>query len=264
MTKSLLAGLKKKINKKFLPTSYTFGSEKINTGGCNTLLNYSLVSEDRVFKLKKNNKYLRESVLLGCALPTASNAIIHNSSVGKKSKVLIMGMGGLGYASLFVLNYLKCKDITCIDNNKKKLNILKKIKGVEYKLMNEKILKNFIKLNKERYDLIIDCTGSKKLIENTFPLCKRFTGKFIMIGNTKLNEKISLGAWDFIFGKTFTGAWGNGGTTMKNFELNEKILINQISNIKNILGSKNFKLKNVNKAIEKFKNGKIFRPIIKF
>ena len=65
----------------------------------------------------------------------------------------------------------------------------------------KKILKNFIKLNKERYDLIIDCTGSKKLIENTFPLCKRFTGKFIMIGNTKLNEKISLGAWDFILEK---------------------------------------------------------------
>ena len=51
---------------------------------------------------------------------------------------------------------------------------------------------------------------------------------------------------------------------MKNFELNEKILINQISNIKNILSSKNFKLKDVNKAIKQFKNGKIFRPIIKF
>ena len=66
--------------------------KKINTGGCNTLLNYSLVSEDRVFKLK-NNKYLRESVLLGCALPTASNAIIHNSSVGKKSKGINHGDG---------------------------------------------------------------------------------------------------------------------------------------------------------------------------
>ena len=87
-----------------------------------------MVSEDRVFKLSRKNKYLRESVLLGCAIPTASNAILNNSSINKKSKILIMGMGGLGYASLFVLNYLKCKNVTCIDNNKKRLNILKQKK----------------------------------------------------------------------------------------------------------------------------------------
>ena len=79
-----------------------------------------------------------------------------------------------------------------------------------------------------------------------------------------MNEKISLNAWDFIFGKTFTGAWGNGGTTMKNFEINEKILIDQIKNVKKILPRTNYKLNNINKAIDDFKNGKVLRPIIKF
>ena len=71
-------------------------------------------------------------------------------------------------------------------------------------------------------------------------------------------------AWDFILGKTLTGAWGEGGTTMKNFKLNEKILINQIENIKKILPSKNYKIYEINKAIKDFRNGKILRPIIKF
>ena len=79
-----------------------------------------------------------------------------------------------------------------------------------------------------------------------------------------LNEKFSLNAWDFIFGKTFTGAWGNGGTTMKNFKINEKILLNQINNIKRILPRKNYNLKNINKAMKDFKDGKILRPIVKF
>ena len=74
--KVVISWIKKKLSKKILPTSYNSNSKKINTGGCNTLLNYSLVSEDRVFKINKKNKYLRESILLGCALPTASNAII--------------------------------------------------------------------------------------------------------------------------------------------------------------------------------------------
>ena len=121
-----------------------------------------------------------------------------------------------------------------------------------------------MKSNKNNFDLIIDCTGSKKLIEKTFPLCRQFVGKFIIIGNTKSNEKISLNAWDFIFGKTFTGAWGNGGTVMKNFNINEKILLDQINNIKKILPKKNYHIKNINSAIKDFKNGKILRPIIKF
>ena len=222
------------------------------------------MSDDRIFKINKKNKHLRESVLLGCALPTASNAILNNSSIEKKSKIMIMGMGGLGYASLLVLNYLKCENITCIDNNKKKLNLVSKRKGVNFKLINTINLEEFVSSNKDSYDLIIDCTGSKKLIEKTFSLCKRFIGRFIIIGNTKLNEKISLNAWDFIFGKTFTGAWGSGGTTMKNFEINEKILIDQIKNVKKILPRTNYKLNNINKAIDDFKNGKVLRPIIKF
>ena len=262
--KVVISWIKKKIKKKILPTSYNSNLKKINTSGCNTLLNYSLVSEDRVFKINKKNKYLRESILLGCAIPTASNAILKNTLINKKSNILIMGMGGLGYASLLVLNYLKCENITCIDNNLKKLNLLKKRKGVNFQLINNFNIKKFVKLNNENFDLIIDCTGSKKLIEKTFSLCKRFVGKFIIIGNTRLNEKFSLNAWDFINGKTFTGAWGNGGTTMDNFSINEKILLDQIDNIKKLLSKKDYNLKNINKAIRHFKEGKILRPIVKF
>ena len=175
-----------------------------------------------------------------------------------------MGMGGLGYASLFVLNYLKCADVTCIDINPEKLNILKKQKKTKFILVNEKKLNEMAKNDKDKFDLVIDCTGSKKLIEKTFSLCKRFVGKFIMIGNTKVGEKISINAWDFIFGKTFTGAWGNGGTTMKNFKINEKILISEIKNIRKILPKNNYKITEINKALKDFKKGKVLRPIIKF
>ena len=49
--------------------------KKINTGGCNTLMQYSLVSANRVFKMsQKITNTFENSTLLGCALPTASNA----------------------------------------------------------------------------------------------------------------------------------------------------------------------------------------------
>ena len=173
-----------------------------------------------------------------------------------------MGMGGLGYSCLFVLNYLKIKDVTCIDSNRSRLQILKQ-KNISFIDINKKNISEFVDKNSESFDLILDCTGSKDLIQRTFGLCKKYVGNFIIIGNTKINEKISLSTWDFIFGKTFTGAWGEGGATMKNFELNEKILISQIKKIRNILPKKNYKLSNINKAIDDFAKGRILRPIIK-
>ena len=183
--KVVISWIRKKSNKKFPLTFYKYKNKKINSGGCNTLLNYSLVTEDRVYKLSNKNIFLKESILLGCALPTASNAIMDKVSLNKNSKILIMGMGGLGYASLFVLNYFKYQNVTCIDNNNNKLNIFKNMKNTKFKLINNKNMNNFINSNQSNFDYIIDCTGSKKLIEKSFSLCRKFTGKFIIIGNTK-------------------------------------------------------------------------------
>lgn len=261
----VISWVKKKLQKKYQPITFYNKDKKINTGGCNTLIKYSIVSDNRIFKINKKNKFLRESVLLGCAIPTASNAILNIAKIDKNSKVLILGMGGLGYSSLLVLNYLKCKDIVAVDSNIRRLKLIKNKKNIKFIDVGSKDRLNiFIKNNYEKFDLIIDCTGSKKLIEKTFSLCKKFGGKFIIIGNTKIHEKISLNSWDIISGKTLTGAWGKGGTIMENFELNQKILVNQIDNIKKILPKKNYKLSEINKAIDHFKRGKVLRPIVKF
>ena len=250
--------------KKYNHVYYKYKGKNVNTGGCNTLLNYSLVSDDRVFKISNKNKYIRESILLGCALPTASNAILNISNINPNSNILIMGMGGLGYSSLFVLNFIKCKSITCIDSNVRRTNLIKNLKNCNFVHIDKKKLKEFVKKNYESFDLIIDCTGSKNLIEKTFSLCKKFVGQFIIIGNTKINEKISIKIWDIIFGKTLTGAWGRGGTVMNNFQINQNIFINQIKNIKKILPKKNYKVNQINQAIKDFETGKILRPIVKF
>ena len=95
-------------------------------------MQYSIVSENRVFRISNKNKYHRESTLLGCALPTAANAILNVAKINKNSRVLIMGMGGLGYSSLLVLNFIKCKNIVCIDNNAKRLNLISKSKNLTF------------------------------------------------------------------------------------------------------------------------------------
>lgn len=260
----VVSWIKKNDKKKYNPIFFVNKGRKVNAGGCNTLMQYSIVSENRVFRISNKNKYYRESTLLGCALPTAANAILNVAKIKKNSRVLIMGMGGLGYSSLLVLNFIKCINIVCIDNNPKRLNLISKSKNLSFKEINDFNINKFVKDNYEKFDYIIDCTGSKKLIQKTHSLCKKFSGKFILIGNTKINDRISLKTWDFIFGKTITGAWEGKGTFMKNFALNEKILIDQIKNVRKILPKKNYRISEINIVIEDFLKGKVLRPIIKF
>ena len=115
--KVVISWIKNSKSKKFQSINLLNKMKKINSGGCNTLMNFSLVTEDRLYKLSKKNHYLRESILLGCAIPTAANAILNIAKVSKNSKILIMGMGGL---RLFKLDNFKlpkmCKKVTCIDN----------------------------------------------------------------------------------------------------------------------------------------------------
>ena len=262
--KVVISWLKKNYLKKYKSISYLNKNKKINSGGCNTLSEYALVSDNRLYKMSKRNKYMRESILLGCALPTASNAIFQLPKLNRNQKVLIMGMGGLGYACYFILNYLKFKNISCIDKNQKRLGNLSTFKNCISQKVNSNNINKFINNNFENFDLIIDCTGSKTLIENSLKLCKKFTGKIVVIGNTKLSEKINIKTWDIITGKTLMGAWSNGLPKIKNFKLNEKILINQIKYIKKILPKKNFHISKINTVIDQFSNGKILRPIFKF
>ena len=53
---------------------------------------------------------------------------------------------------------------------------------------NNKQKRSFLKKNENKFDHIINCTGSSQIISSYLPLVKNFGGKFVMIGNTKKNH----------------------------------------------------------------------------
>ena len=57
--------------------------KKINAGPVNTFSEYAVISENRVYRLKSKDKTIN-SVLLGCAIPTAFNSIFFSLKNVKK------------------------------------------------------------------------------------------------------------------------------------------------------------------------------------
>ena len=99
---------------------------KINSGPISTFSFYSLISENRCFKINTNlvKKFIP---ILGCSLPTGIGLIYKNLKPNLKKTYIISGFGAVGIFSYIAINFFKPKKIIVIENNLKKIKILKKI-----------------------------------------------------------------------------------------------------------------------------------------
>jgi len=232
---------------------------KINSGKITTLSNYSVISENRIFKLPKNITY-KTGVLLGCALPTGSGMIKNEIKINKNKILAIIGMGGVGLSSLLASLYLKAKHIDVFDKNKKRMYFIKKkIKYKNINFYNSAVIKNR-KFN-DFYDYVIESSGVVSNIERSIKMIKK-NGKVIFATHPKKYSKIKLDPFDLISGKKIQGSWGGGTVFKRDIKFMNKI-INCFKNIDSIYFTRSYSLKEINLAISDMRRGIVIRPLIK-
>jgi len=187
---------------------------------------------------------------------TGAGMVIKNKI--KNKKVLIVGLGGVGLSSLLACIYFKNKEIDVVEKNLFKINFIKK------KLLKNNInyIKDFNKVKKNYYDLIIETSGSANIISNSMNFIKK-KGKIIFASHPKFNSKIKLDPFDLITGKKIYGTWGGNIDFNKDLKLLIKI-IKSFKNLDKFFFNKIYKLNKINLAIKDFQKGKVIRPLIKF
>jgi|TARA_B110000027_G_C16102665_1_gene293825 S-(hydroxymethyl)glutathione dehydrogenase / alcohol dehydrogenase len=231
-------------------------NQQINFGPISTFSSLAIVSENRVF-LKPKGMSKVEAVLYGCAMPTGAGIVINQlKEITKNHKVCLIGVGGVGMASLLALR-IKNPKIYVIEKSKQKQKLIKElninINFIDYR--NFKSYENF-------FDFCIETSGSVEMIEAGFNLIKK-KGKLVFASHPKNSKKIKLNPHDLISGKKIYGSWGG------NCELD-----NDIKKIFNYFDKNNiftkygkisfFKLSDISQAFNKVISGKINRAIIKF
>ena len=225
----------------------------INFGPISTFSSHAIVSENRVF-LKPKKMLDVEAVLYGCAIPTGAGMVINQlKEIKKNHSVCLIGVGGVGMATLLTL-IKKKPQIFVIEKNKEKQNYLKKF---NVKILSYNKLRNY----KNYFDFCIETSGTTVMIEKGFDLIKN-KGKLIFASHTENSKKIKLNPHDFISGKKIYGSWGGCCTLDKDINNIFKYFNNK--NIFSTYGKMSFfKLKNINQAFKKVISGEINRAIIK-
>ena len=188
-----------------------FKNDKINYGPITTFGEYSLVAENKVIKKPKglNDKI---AALFGCAIPTGTGMVLKESKLKENSKVLVFGLGGVGFSALIALLSLKIRNIYVLEKNKKKILIAKNL-GIK-KFLNKKNLSKF----SDSFDFCFESCGKKETIEKGFELIK-CNGKLIFSSHPHKSKKISLNPHDLIKGKKIVGSWGGSINLEKDLEL---------------------------------------------
>lgn len=243
------------------PVYASYGQKKIqiNSGKITTLSNYSVVSENRIFKLPKNVSY-KTGVLLGCALPTGAGMIKNQVKINKSKSIAIIGMGGVGLSSLLASIYLKAKKIDVFDKNQARLLFLKKkIKDKNVNFFNSSEIQN--KSLSNFYDYIIESSGVVYNIEKSIKMIKN-NGKVIFATHPKKFSQIKIDPFDLIIGKKVQGSWGGKTVFKRDLKFMNNIIC-YFKNINSIYFSKSYTLKKINNAVFDMKRGNVIRPLIK-
>ena len=239
--------------------NYIWKNKKLNSGKITTFSEKSIVSENRVTKIPKNFD-LKLAALFGCAILTAYGVVNNDAKIKIGQSVLIFGLGGVGASIVQASKLVTAFPIIGVDINKKKINLAKKFgltAGIQFKKSN--ILKNLNKLLKDgRADMVIETTGTKEIIELAYVVTKP-NGKTILVGVPK--KKINLYSLPLHFEKILTGSHGGSANPDEDIPNYLNLVKNKIINFKNLI-THEFKLKEINKALNLMRSGNCGRIII--
>jgi len=234
---------------------------KVNSGKVTTFSNYSIVSENRLVR-KPENLDFDTATLFGCALPTGAGMILNELNVSPKSKVIIIGLGGIGLSATAMLLSLGLKNLIAIDVSEKKLNEVGSW-GVPHlinpgKTNTEELVD---KIFPNGADFCIESAGKVSTIELGFSLIRKGGGELHFASHPPEGELIQLSPHDLISGKRIFGSWGGGVLPDRDIPvLFKKLDLSKVP-LSNLL-SQPYSLEEINKALKDLEKGEVFRPLI--
>ena len=235
---------------------------KVNSGQVTTFSNYSVVSENRLIK-KPINIDFDVSILMGCALPTGAGMVLNELDISHKSKVVVIGLGGIGLSALAMLLSLDVENIIAVDLSEEKLNLVRSwgVKNTINPLKTD-VLNEVKDLFKNGADFCLESAGTIQTIELGFSLLDNKKGKLLFASHPPEGEKISLYPHELITGKKIEGSWGGAVNPDMDIPKFSELLLSADFPLKSLL-SKPYTLNEINTVLEDIELGKVLRPLIK-
>lgn len=239
------------------------GLTTVNAGGIATLSEYAIVSEDRLIK-KPAGMPMDVAILFGCALPTGAGMVFNESKIQPTSKVLVLGLGGVGLSALLATLALDPELVIAVDISPEKIQLAREWGVVHAFSYLDPMLNNKIySICPDGVDVCVESCGTIESIEAGYKFIKKFGGQLIFASHPPEGNFIKINPHDLISGKQISGSWGGACKPEIDIPNFYKIFSNRESLLKSFL-SRKYSLDEVNVACNDLLNGYVRRPLIAF
>lgn len=238
------------------PYLYKSKNLKINSGNVTSFSEYSVMSENRLTKVKDLAKQ-KISALFGCCLLTGFGVIKNDLKIKKNDRVAIFGIGGLGLANIVYLKKIKVTKILAIDIKEGKLKKAKALGSTnEINLKNTSSFELISILKKNNINKIVENTGNVINIQNAYEGVSQ-NGTVCLVGVPKYNKKVTIHTLAIHFGKRIIGC--HGGTKNPEKDIKDYINMfkgNKFRELKSLLSGEG-RIHQINSAINKVRKSQI-------
>jgi len=226
---------------------YFSNSELINAGQIATFSEYAVVSENRLTVVDRcKPEFLNSYSIIGCALLTAYGTITHVIGSKRLGKTLVLGGGGIGQATIFLMKHFYESDITLVEPNLSKSRYCRDI-GASTCLVNISQIQR-----DNHFDSAIETTGRPEVIEGSYDALNQH-GILALVGVTKVGLKVTIDPMPLHYGKEIVGIYGGNAKPKSDIPLLAQALCD--SDLTRKLQFKVFSLDQADSAVEELRTG---------
>jgi len=242
--------------------SYSWNGQQVNAGWVTTFNEYAVVSENRLTTIPENFD-MKLAPLFGCAVTTAMGVINNDAQLKIGQSVVIFGLGGVGVNIVQAADMVSAHPIVGVDLFESKLEMARRF-GATHGFNSNKTpdlgaeIRNVVGQNGA--DVVVDTTGTSRVIELAYELTHP-DGKTVLVGVPRKGDNISIYSLPLHFRKVLTGS--HGGNAEPHVDIPRYVRLHHAGKLKlDGLITHEFRLDQINEAIEMLKNGRVGRCVI--
>ncbi|MBT2369606.1 zinc-binding dehydrogenase [Streptomyces sp. ISL-10] len=154
---------------------------------------------------------LTDAALLGCAVLTGYGAVHHSARVREGESVVVLGVGGVGLATLQSARIAGAGTVIAVDVSPEKEDLARRAGATEYVVASDTTAKEIRRLTGGHgADVAIECVGRAATIRTAWDSTRR-GGRTTVVGIGGKDQQVTFNALEiFHWGRTLSGCvYGN-------------------------------------------------------
>ena len=258
------------------PAHYRWRGETLNAGNVTTFNRHAIVSENRLTAIPTSID-LAHAAMFGCAVTTGLGVVTNDANLQLGESIVVIGAGGVGLNIIQGASLAGAFPIIAIDLSDEKLQLAKafgathlidaslrvdveaaarEVLGqIQSEVSDNGQVRSRLGDLADLADVVVDNTGLVAVIEQAYELTGP-TGRTILVGVPRHDEKVSLHTLPLHFAKTLTGSHGGSAQPARDIPRYLKLVHAGKLNIEKLITHR-YELDQINEALDDMRAGKV-------